>query len=179
MTCEDVCLFVFNQANYSGYRHMSFVFDNAAIYGWTPCLYLRMFKLWLNLHHQLNYCRILHNLLFSMVITKNDKLSKLACLKMLYPSCIYSRAILFIWWHLFKNAHIRNKINNSCWFSRYMMQYAFNMLTKAWMYMKVYDEWICVYIWRGYLSQHCKPSRTKGENIRVQKQSTSLVSHFI
>ena len=30
-----------------------------------------------------------------------------------------------------KDAHIRYKINNSCWCSRYIMQYAFNMLTKA------------------------------------------------
>ena len=58
------------------------------------------------------------------------------------------------------------------------MQYAFKMLTKAWMYMEVYDECICVYNWRGYLSQHYKPSRTKGKNISVQKKSTSLVSHL-
>ena len=55
-----------------------------------------------------------------------------------------------------------------------MMQYAFNMLTKAWMYVKVYDECICVYNWREYISQHCQPSRTKGKNINVQKQSTSI-----
>ena len=58
------------------------------------------------------------------------------------------------------------------------MQYAFNMLIKAWMYMKVYDECVCVYNWRGYLSQHCKPSITEGKNISVQKTSTSLVSHL-
>ena len=45
-------------------------------------------------------------------------------------------------------------------------------------YMKVYDECICVYNRRGYLSQHCKPSRTKGKNISVQKKRTSLVSHL-
>ena len=44
------------------------------------------------------------------------------------------------------------------------------------MYMKVYDECICV--WRGYLSKHCKPSRTKGKNNIVQKTSTSMVSHL-
>ena len=92
---------------------------------------------------------------------------------------IYSRAILFIWWHLFKHAHIRYKIHNSCWSSRYIMKYAFNLLTKAWMYMKVYDECICVYNWRGYLSQHCKPSKTKSKNSTVHMQSTSLVSHII
>ena len=45
-------------------------------------------------------------------------------------------------------------------------------------YMKVYDECIYVYNRRGYLSQHCKPSRTKGKNISVQKKRTSLVSHL-
>ena len=76
---------------------------------------------------------------------------------------IYSRAILFIWWHLFKHAHIRYKINNSRWSSRYIMKYAFNLLKKAWMYIKVYDECICVYNWTGYLSQHCKTSRAKSK----------------
>ena len=52
------------------------------------------------------------------------------------------------------------------------------LLIKAWMYMKVYDECVCVYDWREYLSQHCKPSRTEGKNISVQKTSTSLVSHL-
>ena len=45
-------------------------------------------------------------------------------------------------------------------------------------YMKGYDECICVYNRRGYLSQHCKPSRTKIKNISVQKKRTSLVSHL-
>ena len=31
MTCADVCLFVFNQTNYSGYRYMSSLFDNPAV----------------------------------------------------------------------------------------------------------------------------------------------------
>ena len=80
---------------------------------------------------------------------------------------VISLLYIFIYWHLFKYAHIRNKINNSCWSSRYIMQYAFNMLTNAWMYTKVYYGCICVYNWRGYLSQHCKPSRTKGKNIYI------------
>ena len=137
-----------------------------------------LFKHWLNLHYQLNYRHTQHHLLLFMVIMKKGEFSKIVCLKMLYPSCIYSRAILFIYWHLFKYAHIRYKINNSCWSSRYIMQYAFNMLIKACMYMKVYDECVCVYNWRGYLNQHCKPSRTEGKNISVQKTSTSLVSHL-
>ena len=128
-------LLVFNQANYSGYRYMSSLFDNTAviIYGWTSCLYLGKFKHWLNLHHQLNYCCTQHHLVLFMVITNKGKCSKVVCPKVLYPSCLYTQGQSFLFDEKY---HIRLKINNSCWSSRYMMQYAFNM----WQGINVYES---------------------------------------
>ena len=89
---------------------MSSLFDNTAviIYGWTPCLYLEKLKHWLNLHHQLNYCRTQHHLLLFMVITNKGKFSKIVCLKILYPSCLYTQGNLF---YLIRN--IMRMINGS------------------------------------------------------------------
>ena len=109
---------------------MSSLFDNTAviIYGWTPCLYLGKFKHWLNLHHQLHYCRTQHHLLLFMVIRKKGKFSKLLCLKMLYSSCLYTQEQSVLCDD--KYHHIRYTIHNFCWYSIYIMQYAFNMLTR-------------------------------------------------
>ena len=110
---------------------MSSLFDNPAIiifiYGWTPYVstwdslstgWICIIK-WIIVQTRL--CKVVISLLS---ILKGNP--------------------FFILWHFFKYPHIRYKINNFCWSSRYIMQYAFNMLTDAWMYMKVYDEWICV-----------------------------------
>ena len=132
---------------------MSSLFDNTAviIYGWTPCLYLGKFRHWLNLHHQLHYCRTQHYLLLLMVIRNKGKFSELVCHKIYH--------------------HFRYTIHNSCWYSIYIMPYAFNMFTK--------HECTWKRMMNGSVSiAECKPSKTKGKNVSVLKQSTSLLSHL-
>ena len=130
--CYQLCgwLFVFNQANYSGYCLCLLYLTILLLSYMDEHLVSTMGKLkhWLNLHHQHQYyCRTQHHLLLFMV-NKNNRLSKLVSLNMLYPSCLYTQEQPFLFDD--KYHHIRYTIQNSCWYSIYIMQYAFNMLTR-------------------------------------------------
>ena len=137
----------FNQANYPGYRYMSSLFDNPTIiiYWWAP--YVSTWDSsstgWICI---INWIIVALNIILFMVIANKGqffhqtRLSKVVISLLSMLKAIF----FFILWNLFKYPHIRYKIKNFCWSSRYIIQYAFTMLTEAWMYVKVYDEWICV-----------------------------------